>query len=124
MLKKLLLIAALLFGSTALADTITLQPQSYGLTKICVAIPNDVGANVEIAAYFVYPSVNVYVDGVQYTAPTGNDNPIAGLVLYAPDGSYVVLDATWTTYRTCVRSGRGQHCSTHWTLAAGTISRP
>lgn len=124
MFKKLLLIAALLFGSSAFASTITLQPVACSVSRICTSVPNDAGVNVEIAAYFVYPSVHVYVDGIEYTAARGNGNPISGLVLYASDGSYVVLSTSWSTYRTCTHSGRGQYCLTHWTLTGGTIDQP
>ena len=122
-MKSLIIAAALLVGAPALAETIDLSPAFCGNTKICVSVPNDAGANVDIYAYPVYPGVHVVLDGVQYDSPNGNTNPIANLQLVASDGTSVTLSATWTSYRSCVRSGRGQACYTHWSLVGGTLVR-
>jgi len=39
-------------------------------------------------------------------------------------GQTVVLQIFESTRRACTYSGRGQHCSTIWTLVSGTLARP
>lgn len=98
---KSLLLAAVLLAGAAHADTITLGSQTgFGVLQEFIDVPNDAGVRVDI-----YPAV-VIIDGVSYTK-----------------GTLASLELVLTTYRTCTGSGRGQHCSTHYTLISGTIVR-
>lgn len=93
--------AVYMVAVAAHADTITLGSKpGFGVLQEYIDVPNDAGVRVDI-----YPAV-VIIDGVSY-----------------PTGSLVSVNLNVTTYRSCTGSGRGQHCSTHYTLISGTIVR-
>ena len=109
-----------LTASVSAAETINLGPVGCGLTRYCVP-QTDTGDVVTLsAAYgnFTHLSVN----GVDY-ASTGQVylNDYLSFPLYAADGSQVLLTASFSTFRTCTKSGRGQHCSLHWNLTGGSV---
>ena len=47
-----------------------------------------------------------------------------GLALYGVDGTTIYATASYYITRTCVRTGRGQSCVTHYLLAAGDLVLP
>lgn len=102
--------------------TITLSNSDFGTTKSCPDVHNDAGADIAIYANTTHPSVTVILNGVSYVAESGNANPIQNLTLSADGRPAIVLSASWSTFRTYVGTGRGQHWMTHWTLESGTIS--
>ena len=122
-MQTILMSLMLMFAGAASAETITLGPDLCGTLKQCVAVPNDTGADVTIDAYRTSTAVNVFIDGVQYTAPTGNEMTIMGLPVYASDGSMALLTATFGTYTVLYRNGRGQRFVTHYNLLGGSIVR-
>ena len=121
-MKTLLLTLLALLSVPAFAETITLGPDNCGIIVQCLNIPNDAALDIDLFAYPTYDHATLYLDGVQYTG--SNTIPLYDSVPFSSDdGTTVLLSATFTTYRTCVRSGRGQHCSTHYQLTGGTITR-
>ena len=116
--RILLALASLLLSLSAQAETITLQPSGCGLTRYCLDVANDAGADIAIYAGPTYANRTLYLNGVAYTGP--NTSPS---VLYAVDGSWLTLSTEFSSYVTCTKSGRGQHCSTHWTLTGGAVVR-
>ncbi len=134
---KILLAAALLFCSFgAAAETITLGPDECGIIKQCIDIPDDAGAQISLYGAPQYPWFYVYIDGVQFYAPVPSgyvmDNvEMQSFILPDPTnplvkqftGKLFTISGTFSTYRTCTRSGRGQTCSTHWNLTGGTVTR-
>lgn len=122
-MRAFLLLILLTLCGVAYADTVTLGPDDCGTLRACVSVPNDAAVDVSIYANPSYPAFAVFVDGVKYSAAAGNARDIVAAPATAPDGSVVLLTASWTTYRTCTHSGRGQYCLTHWQLTGGTISR-
>lgn len=123
-MKSIVLFLALVAGA-ANADTVALAPVNCGTVKQCINVPNDKAADVDLYLAPQYTWLSVYVDGVRYYAPAGNGASVANVTLTATDGSgaAIVFSATFGTYRTCVHSGRGQTCSTHWDLTSGSIVR-
>ena len=117
MTRFLTLILSVAAFAAQAQTTIILGPDGCGLNRQCIDIPND-GA-VDLSLYSSPTAVNqyLYVDGVQYAGVNASPS-----VMYAPDGSWLTLETAWTTYRTCTKSGRGQHCSTHWGLTGGTVT--
>jgi hypothetical protein len=57
----------------------------------------------------------INIDGTMFTG-------IGGGIAQAPDGRQVSLVTNWTTRRTCVRQGRGQHCSTFYIYVDGAVT--
>jgi hypothetical protein len=126
-MKKLLLaLAFALSANAAFAQTTT-----YGLfpeTCINQSCTSAAGVATDPAAPFVvdyfYDSRTRYgnpltygisIDGVMFTG-------IGGDIAQAPDGRQVSLVTNWTTRRTCTRSGRGQHCTTFYLFADGSVT--
>lgn len=127
---------------TAQAETLILGSIGCGLTKQCIDIPNDADPPATINLYGApgYPWFYVYItdaSGVltQYYANQSSSS-LTNVTLesfYCPDplnpllkvftGQYILLNGGWSTYVTCTRSGRGQHCSTHWTFTGGSLVR-
>jgi hypothetical protein len=60
-------------------------------------------------------SYGISLDGVMFTGTGGG-------IAQAPDGRQVSLTTNWTTRRTCVRQGRGQHCSTFYIYVDGFVT--
>jgi hypothetical protein len=124
-MKKLLLALALLFTGLAQAQT------TYGLfpeTCINLSCSSAAGVATDPAAPFVVDyfydsrtrygnplSYGISLDGVMFTG-------IGGGIAQAPDGRQVSLVTNWTTKRTCVRQGRGQHCTTFYRYTDGAVT--
>ena len=141
-MRGFILASLLLFTSAVSAETITLGAVYCGLTKQCINIPNDASPALAINLYGArgYPWFYVYVTdaaGVTtdyYASQSSNDltnvtlesfyftNPLDPTAKVFT-GQYIVLNGGWSTYVTCTRSGRGQHCSTHYNFTGGTIVR-
>jgi hypothetical protein len=94
-----------------------------GLTRYCGNVPNSTGDVVSLsAAYGNF--VRLSVNGVTYSsAQQAYVLDFDGYPLIAPDGTTALLTARFLQQKVCVRSGRGQHCSTQWTLVDGSIIR-
>jgi hypothetical protein len=144
-MKKLmvgLMTLALALAASAKAETITLGPDGCGIIKQCLDIPNDAGLAINLYGAPQYQWFYVYLTddaGVttNYYAPVASGLVMDNVVMesfYFPDpldptnkvftGQYITVSGTFSTYRTCTRSGRGQHCSTHYNLnSGGTIVR-
>lgn len=118
------------------AEVITLGTVTCGTLKQCVAIPNDAGADVNIYGAPQYPYFYVLLDGTYYYAPVASgyviDNVEAqSFILADPTnpaqrtftGQLITINGTFTSYRTCTHSGRGQYCLTHWAFVGGSIMR-
>lgn len=118
-MKLLLSLILTLFGLSAQAGTITLESSNCGLTRYCLDVNNDAGAEIAIYAGPTYPNRTLYLNGESYSGP--NTSPS---VLYTVDGKWLTLTTAWSTYVTCTKSGRGQHCSTHWVLTGGAVVLP
>ena len=123
-MKTFCLLTALLFSTpiASAATPITLDSADCMRIRVCPSVPNDAGVQITLSANVTGQAVYLTIDSVTYSSPTGASNSIVGLYLYAADGSFVMLDASFGQYRECVRSGRGQHCYTHYVLSSGTIS--
>ena len=126
-----------LVGLGAQAETINLGNSGCGLARICYSVLNDAAptpgidgapdAPVRIDLY-AGPTSSRYaliIDGVVWTSQTsvGFGNTIAGMSFSDGASSVLILNAVFSTFRTCTVSGRGQHCSTHYTLTTGTVVR-
>lgn len=122
-MKILIALGMLAVAGAASAETITLGPDGCGITVQCVGVPTDTGAVVSLYSYPLWPTASLYIDGVRYigaqTLAAGYDNA----QFQDANGNVVLLTATFGTFRTCVRSGRGQHCSTHYNLLGGSVVR-
>jgi hypothetical protein len=118
-MNRILSLLLCLFALNAQAETITLQPSGCGLTRYCLDVANDAGADIAIYAGPTYSNRTLYLRGVAYTGP--NTSPS---VMYAVDGAWLTLTTEFSSYVTCTKSGRGQHCSTHWTLMGGSVVLP
>jgi hypothetical protein len=127
---KTLIAIGLLFSAGVQAETITLGPVGCGILKQCLEIPNDSAVDASIYASPSLPAVNLYLTtydalGVptkrSYRSPAGNGVSFTSLQLQDSAGNIVLLTASFSTFRTCTRSGRGQTCSMHWNLLGGTI---
>lgn len=100
--------------------TVTLGPIGCGITRQCLKIPNDAGMEIALSSSQLPGGQQyLYVDTVLYSGV--NSSPA---VLYSDAGGWLTLNTSWSTFRTCTRSGRGQHCSTHWQLLGGTVVFP
>lgn len=117
-MKKLFAAALLALGlsTMAQAETITLEESGCGVTRYCLSINNDANADIALYAGPTFANQALYLNGIMYTGPN-----VSPSVLYATDGTWVTLTTTFFTYRTCLSSGRGQHCSTHYILTEGSI---
>lgn len=112
-------------SGAANAGNIALAPEDCGITKQCINVPNDVGADVDLYLGPQYPYMNVYIGGVHYYSPVGNGASISNVQLTAVDGTgaTITVSGEFSTYRTCTHSGRGQTCATHWNLTSGSIQQ-
>lgn len=132
----LLSLSLLLAAGAASAETITLGTATCGTLKQCADIPNDTGAVISLNGAPGYPYFYVYIDGVQYVAAVASGTEMVNVSLQSfvfsnptnpaqkqYTGSYAVISGTFSSYKTCNRSGRGQTCLTHWSLIGGTITR-
>jgi hypothetical protein len=136
LMKILTAIASLFIFSNIFAGTVTLGPQNCGLVKQCIEIPNDAGLDISLYGAPGYPYFFLYVDNVSYVANVPSGTTIDAVSMQSfinPDptnpalreytGSFLILSGSFSTYLTCVRSGRGQHCSTHWNFIGGSITQ-
>lgn len=124
-MKNLLVVLAL-FVTSAHAGTITLGTVDCGTLRQCYSVPTDTGDTVTFisgaSSYYAY----LTIDGVTYKGypvlPLGTLT-FASFPMAAGDGRVALLSATFTNYRTCTTSGRGQTCVYHWALVSGTIAQ-
>ena len=132
MRRIILLIATSLIAVAAHAETIMLGPVDCGLVKQCLDTPNDAAIKVDIYGAPGYPYFYIYLtdyadDGtpttVSYKATQPSGGGFNNALLTAADGRTIAATGGFGTYVTCVRSGRGQHCSTHWSFTGGSIAR-
>jgi hypothetical protein len=129
-MKKGMILACLLAGlclaGAANASLIELGTTDCGTLRQCYSIPTDTGDAVTFingtASYYAY----LTVDGVVYRGypvlPLGT-SVFTSFPMTAADGSVALFSATFTSYRTCTTSGRGQTCVYHWALVNGTVQR-
>lgn len=122
MFKSLALVSLLALSGLSQAATINLGPVGCGILKECNNIPNDTAQTISIVAIWSYPNVHLYIDGDRYDSPTGNGYTFDNLLLTDANGNTALLSGSFTTYQTCIRSGRGQHCSIHWQFVGGTVT--
>ena len=119
-----LAVFAAAFGSvSASAETVTLGTTACGTLKQCIDIPNDAGLSISLYGAPQYPWFFVYIDGVQYRAPVASGFVMDNVEAQAADGSLLTISGTFSYYRTCTRSGRGQSCLLQWSLLGGTLVR-
>lgn len=117
------ILLAAAFVVVAHADTVTLGPVGCGIVKQCVSIPNDAGLDVSLYGAPGYPFFYLYVDGVQYRSQQPSGTGLTAGILTDGTGDVIYLTYAFSTYQTCTRSGRGQHCSTHWQFTGGSLIR-
>jgi len=108
-----------LVGLGAHAETINLGSDACGLSRICYDVMNDADPAMKIDLYAT-PTSNRYsliLDGVVWTSQVGSgfDN-IVGMAFNDGASGALTLNAAFSKFRTCTHSGRGQTCSTHYTL--------
>ena len=115
-------LALSLAASVAGAETINLGPVGCGIVKQCYSIPNDTGAVVNLYGAPGYPYFFLYIDNMEYIANVPSDRGF-DTTMVTPDGQTAHVTGAFTTYTTCVRSGRGQHCSVHWQFVGGSVVR-
>ncbi len=119
-MKKMLAVLALFSAGLAHADVITLdKTPCFGLTRNCPDISNATGHDVDYYASTSYSTATMYIDGVAYSGP----NTPSYASMTNSIGQMIVVQVQFSSYRTCTSSGRGQHCSLHWTVESGTITR-
>lgn len=78
-----------------------------------------------VTAYIGSTSMSLWFNdnvGDQFTGPYYGSG--VNTVLTDQNGVQISLTMDEQTRRVCTRSGRGQHCSTIWTLVDGTLIRP
>jgi hypothetical protein len=142
-MKGFILAIMMALSGTALADTITLGSTGCGAGRYCGAVPNDASPAevIDLAGAAGYPFFYVYfthADGTQtiYKANQSSGalvnvslesgyfaNPLNPSASWTPTGSFIVLNGGWSSYTTCTHSGRGQHCTQHYTFTGGNIVR-
>ncbi len=121
-MKGLFLLIGLIAAVAAHAETITLGTDACSVTRQCLEVPNDAALDINIYASPSLPYVSLNVDGVAYSSKTGNGQVLDNVMLTDSVGNIVYLSGTFSSYKTCTRSGRGQTCSTHWSFLGGSLS--
>jgi len=145
MFKKGICALVLLFAAGgASATTLTLAtPVSCGTLKQCENVPTDDPATtVSVYGGPGYPFFYVYLNvtdatGIVHTTEyKANQSSVGQLTLvpaqsgqlvcgpacvWVPTGSVIYFSGLFNTSLTCTRSGRGQHCTTHYTLVSGSV---
>lgn len=119
-MKSLLAVAMLAFAGLASAEQVDLyQTGGWGALHQYHDVANS--ANAAITIYIgVSGSAAVYMDGDVYMG-TYNGSGIPSV--FTSGRGQITLTINETTRRACTYSGRGQHCSTIWTLVEGTLVR-
>src|SRR5712672_549988 len=120
----LLALGAALSGQ-ARAETLTLDTTGgWGALHQYHNVPTSDPATT-VTMYIGAKSMSLWFnDNVsdQFTGPYYGSG--VGTVLTDPNGVQIFLTIDERTRRACTYSGRGQHCSTIWTLVDGTLDRP
>jgi hypothetical protein len=116
-MKKILAAISILFSlaaTSASAETITLIGSPCDLNRNCYPVLTDDPADlIQIYDSPSFSTTNVIIDGITYTG-------LRGQTLTNPAGLTLVATIQYSSYITCTRSGRGQHCSTHWAILNGS----
>ncbi len=116
-----IILALLSFPAFATAETIDLYTTSgWGALHQYHDIANSADASVTIYIG-VSGSASVYLDGDVFNG-FYNGSGVAS-VFTNGTGAQVILTIDETSRRVCVYQGRGQRCSTIWTLQDGTLVR-
>ena len=109
---KSLAFALCLLASTASAETLPVM--DCGKFRVCNGATS-INADVSGTA------VSVDFGGVVYANPYGNAATIVGLPLYATDGTFVTLNATFVQQRKLIHSGHNYYV-TVWVLTSGSVT--
>jgi len=120
-MKALILAFLLAAAGLAHAEVITLDksPCTSNASRSCQNIGNAAGLDLDYYAATNYLVATMYVDGVPYLGP----NTPSYSVMTNSIGQSIIVQVVFSSYRTCTHSGRGQTCTTHWTLEGGTLTR-
>ena len=97
---------------------------SYKCANYCTGYTtSDPAHSVDYVNIAAAGTITVSVDGAYYRA-TYNIGDLAYPVLLtnSATGGYVTMTFQYTTKHTCVRSGRGQHCTTFLYAYQGTVT--
>jgi hypothetical protein len=121
MMKRLILAAALTASLSAKAETITLGPSNCGTLKQCIDIPNDAGVSLNLYGAPTYPYFYVIIDGDSFKSAVPSGTAGTDVTLADAAGNVISLTYTFSSYKTCTRSGRGQYCLNHYALNSGGV---
>ena len=126
-MKAMMIALALSIAGIANAADFTYAPATDG-TFFCVNYC--VGYETSDPAHTV-DFINIWtaggqlvmtVDGKTYRGALANGRQV---VATATDGTYILATVNWTSRTTCVRSGRGQRCTTYnYANLPGAVSVP
>jgi hypothetical protein len=113
----------MLIGVSAQAQSVyTLTPLGTCVNVVCSApIGVDPAAPFTVDSFYDsryrgYPTAyGITLDGVRFDG-------LGGDIAQAPDGRQVALQVIFGSRRTCVRSGRGQHCQTYYWPQTTTLT--
>lgn len=116
---------ALLFCSLSSAETINLGQGGCIVLKNCYAVPNDTDVDILTNAKAEWQSTEfaLYIDGVRYSSPSGNELSISNLQLTAPDGAEILFTGSWSMKTVRVNSGRAHYTKHVYTFLGGTVER-
>jgi hypothetical protein len=121
-MKKLLLVGALMLGS-AHAETITFLGSPCDANRNCYPVLTDDPSDlVQLYANPSFTQVTIYLNGTAFANPYGNAAEI-NTVVFDANGNPATLVVTFASYKTQVRSGRGQYYVTHWSITGGSLTK-
>ena len=131
-MKKVLfgLILSLCALTAQAQTTVTLDPTGAYQANGCIYAPaNDAGLSISwFCGTNRYGRVSTTIDGVFYDsglyALPAYSLSFSDVALYGANGVTIHATASYYTTRNCVRTGRGQSCTTHYLLAAGDLVLP
>jgi hypothetical protein len=105
------------------AETITFLGSPCDANRNCYPVLTDDPADlVQIYVAAAYPPT-IYVNAVPYYGTISSGYSDINTTVTDVYGNQGVLVATFSYYKTLVRSGRGQHYVTHWSITGGSFSR-
>ena len=128
------LLAGLILSLCALTaqaqTTVTLDPTGAYQANGCIYAPaNDGGLTIaSFCGNNAFGRVTLSMHGLLWDSGLYAVAPHAGyfvsVPLYGVDGTTIYATASYYITRSCVRTGRGQSCVTHYLLAAGDLVLP